>query len=179
MLLFKLANLVAAIAIAAMAASVAARLGTERRDVVVYLFLCHALIAMEFLGEGHNDLIAAAPLVLAIFLAERDWLMFVIPTIAIGALVKFIAALGAPFAFIYVARRRGIRAALASAALAAAICLVIAAPYLSGWTVRILHLTLIGQLSSYQTLTSINRVHPTRYVAAHFSFGADQAVARL
>lgn len=153
-LLFKLANLVAAIAIAAMGASVAARLGTERRDVVLYLFLCHPLIAMEFLGEGHNDLLAAAPLVLAIYLAERDWLTFVLPAIAIGALVKFLPALGAPFAFAYVARRRGIRATLASAALAAAICLVVAAPYLVGWTAPILRLTALKQSASYQTLPS-------------------------
>jgi hypothetical protein len=151
-LLFKLANVVAAIGIAAMAASVAARLGSERRDVTVYLLLCHPLIAMEFFGEGHNDLLAAAPVVLAILFAERDWLMLVLPAIAIGALVKFLPALGAPFAFAYVARRRGTRAALASAALAAALCVVVAAPYLSGWTAPILRRTVQGQLASYQTL---------------------------
>jgi len=153
-LLFKLANAVAAIGIAAMAASVATRLGSERRDVIVYLLLCHPLIAMEFLGEGHNDLFAAAPVVLAIFLAERDWPMLVLPAIAIGALIKFLPALGAPFAFVYVARRRGTRAALASAALAAAICVVVAAPYLIGWTAPILRLTVQGQMASYQTLPS-------------------------
>jgi hypothetical protein len=150
--LFKLANLAAAVAIAALAASVAAHLGTERRVVVVYLFLCHPLIALEFIGEGHNDLLAAAPVVLAIFLAQRGWLMLVLPAIAIGALVKFLPALAAPFAFAYVARRRGARAALASAAFAATICVLAAAPYLIGWTVPIVRRTVSGQFGSFQSL---------------------------
>jgi hypothetical protein len=153
-LMLKLANFAAMATIAAMIASVATRTGSERRDITLLLFLWHPLIAIEFLGQGHNDLLAALPLVFAIFAAERDWLILVLPAIALGALVKFLPALAAPFAFVYVARRRGMRPAIASTAIAAAVCAVVAAPYLVGWTAAILRRIFTAQLTSYQTLSA-------------------------
>jgi hypothetical protein len=153
-LVFKVADVILEIAIAAMVASIAVGLGTGRRDAVLYLFLCQPIIAIEFPGEGHNDLLVVAPLVLAILLAERNWLMLVLPAIAIGAMVKFIPAIAAPFAFIYVARHRGIRTAIISTALAGAICVIFAAPYLTGWTSPIMRLTVLAQFQTYQTPTA-------------------------
>ena len=154
MILLKLANVIAVALIAVMTASVGIHTASERRDVILMLFLWHPLIAIEILGEGHNDLLAAIPLVLAIYLADCDWLILVIPAIALGAMVKFLPALAAPFAFIYVVKRRDLRTAILSVAIAAVVCVAVTAPYLTDWTTPILHRTFTAQLTSYQTLSA-------------------------
>jgi hypothetical protein len=73
----------------------------------------------------------ALPLVLAFHGASRGRWLGVLPWIAVGVLVKWVAAVAAPFALVLLWRRHGPGKALASAALALAVAVPPALPYLA------------------------------------------------
>jgi hypothetical protein len=129
-MLFKLVNVIAAAAIAAMLIAIARRTGAIRPEIAAYLFLWNPFVALQFFGFAHNDIIVALSAVAAIYFAAAGIWMLVIPALAVGFLVKYVPAILIPFALTIVVRRKGWSTALWSCAIAAAICAAISIPYL-------------------------------------------------
>jgi hypothetical protein len=153
--LFKFGNALAAIAIGAAASAVASHRHTERRDALLYLLLCHPLIAIQFIGQGHNDLLASLWIVLAIYFAARERWVLVLPALMIGVMVKVLPGLALPFAFVYIVRRRGWHVALAGSAAAIAVGVIAMIPYRADSSIAVLRATVGEQaFTSYRTLAS-------------------------
>lgn len=130
MALFRLTNALACMAIAAMLYGIARRTAITRSEAALYLFLWNPVVPLEFLANGHNDILAGMFVVAAIYLAATERWMIVIPALAVGFLVKYTPALIVPLALIYVVKRVGWTRAAASVAVAAVACAVVALPYL-------------------------------------------------
>ncbi len=134
MLLFKATDLAAYAATAWLIAAAGRRLGLVRIDLALYLFLWNPMILIQHLANGHNDLLMALFVVLAIYLAAAELWLLVLPALAAGLLVKWIAGVILPFAFVLVARRRGTGTAVAGALIAAVLVAWSGAPYLHQWS---------------------------------------------
>lgn len=153
--LFKFGNALTTIGIGAAAAAVASHRQTERRHSVLFLFLCHPLIAVDFIGRGHNDLLASLWIVIAIYFADLERWMLVLPALMLGVMVKVLPALALPFAFVYIVRRRGWSIALAGSAAAIALGVIGMIPYRTDWSIAVLKATVGEQAyTSYRTLAS-------------------------
>ena len=132
LILFRLTNALACVAIAAMLYTIARRTALTRPEVVLYLFLWNPIVPLEFLANGHNDILAGMFVVAAIYSAANERWLFVIPALAAGVLVKYTPALIVPLALIYVFRRAGWLRAASSIGVATVLCIVVAIPYLGG-----------------------------------------------
>jgi hypothetical protein len=134
MLLFKATDLAAYAAIAWLIAAIGPRLKLERVDLALYLFLWNPMILIHHLSNGHNDLVMALFVMLAIYFAAAELWLLVLPAIAGGLLIKWIAGVILPFAFALVARRRGHGTAVAGSLVAAALVAASGASYIHQWS---------------------------------------------
>jgi len=132
--LFKVASVAAFGAIAMLIRAIGARIGLTRVDLALYLYLWSPLIVIHELANGHNDLLAAMFVMLAIWFAAAGLPFLVLPMLTAGAMIKPFAEVILPFAFLYVARRSGLFRALGSSVVAATILFVCSVPYLGDWT---------------------------------------------
>lgn len=73
----------------------------------LFFLAWNPLVQLDVAGNAHNDLIMMFFVLLAVYALLRDRSSFVLPALALGALVKFIPALFMPLAFVFLAVRAG------------------------------------------------------------------------
>ncbi|MBV9482146.1 MAG: hypothetical protein JO249_15570 [Acidobacteria bacterium] len=130
LLLFQLMNTAAYGVIAWLVVATRRWLPGSKDDSVLYLFLWNPLIILLLLADGHNDVLMALAMMLAMYAAARDRWLFVIPLLAMGALIKYSTAVVIPFAVIEMIRRRRFDALLTGFAISIGLFLWTASPYL-------------------------------------------------
>ncbi|MGE3510730.1 MAG: hypothetical protein AB7N65_17795 [Vicinamibacterales bacterium] len=81
------------------------RFAPEQRLCGLILYLWNPLVMFEIAGEGHNDAVMLAFLVLGLLLVALEWRMAAAATLAAAALVKATALLVVPPVAWHVARR--------------------------------------------------------------------------
>jgi alpha-1,6-mannosyltransferase len=101
------------------------------------LYLWNPVVIMEFGGEGHNDALVIFLILLSVYLWMRGRFGHSLVAIAVGALVKIIAALFVPLMLVYAwrtdqMRKRGRSAMLTGACGAAVIAVAAYAPFWIG-----------------------------------------------
>jgi hypothetical protein len=101
-------------------------------------FAWNPLALLEAAGNGHNDILMAFFLLLAVYFAARERRWLVTPALALSISTKFIPLMALPFFLIYLARQeatwpRRLAAAAGHLALAAALSILLMAPVWPGW----------------------------------------------
>jgi alpha-1,6-mannosyltransferase len=130
LILFRLTNALACAAIAAMLYGIARRTTITQPEAALYLFLWNPIVPLEFLANGHNDILAGMFVVAAIYMASSQRWLIVIPALAAGFLMKYTPALIIPLALVYVLKRVGWLRAAGSIAIAFILFAAVAIPYI-------------------------------------------------
>lgn len=99
----------------------------------LYLFLWNPLILMHEIANGHNGLLTALVVVIAVYCAIVRRYFWIIPLLMLAGLMKFAPFVLLPLAFVFVVKRTGWRTALLSGAVAVALVAAISFPYLRDW----------------------------------------------
>ena len=128
--IFKLVNAIAYGAIAWLIMAVGRRLNGGSDNVPAYLFLWNPFILLESLANGHNDILMALFLMIALYAASSDFWILALPALAAAALIKYLALISVPFFFLFIVRRRGTTAAVLSSAIAMLLVFAASVPYL-------------------------------------------------
>lgn len=131
----------------------------KRRWQVLFLFLANPLVLFEVAGNGHNDIILAGFLVLAVMsLLRQSWLA--LPALTASALVKVVTLPLFPLFLWEMWRRYPARARIAASAVAAAgVALVLVGPFwhnglmITGWlkALRVVNIIKTSSLVSIVT----------------------------
>lgn len=77
----------------------------NRAASAALLFLWNPLVLWEGVANGHNDVVMAVPLLLALLAWARRWDRWVVPLLVIAALIKYVTLLLVPLAAIALWRR--------------------------------------------------------------------------
>jgi alpha-1,6-mannosyltransferase len=109
----------------------------ERAIVGGMLYAWNPLVALEALQNGHNDVVAALPALIAVWLALRDRVRWAFPVLALAALVKPLALALGPLLLVVALRRsvRPIREAAVGIGLGAALVALAYLPFWAGPTI--------------------------------------------
>jgi alpha-1,6-mannosyltransferase len=73
----------------------------------VYLLAWNPLVQLDVAANGHNDVVMAFFVLLAVWALVRGWVGLVLPALTLGALIKFTPAVLLPLAAVYLVRRAG------------------------------------------------------------------------
>lgn len=96
-----------------------------------WLLASSPLLLLHFIGNGHNDLWMAVPLVGAFLALRAERPLLVLPLVALATVAKFVALLALPFFLVALVRRHGVLRTTWSFVLAIGVGLLVSAPYLS------------------------------------------------
>lgn len=133
-LLFKLLGVLAITLCAWLMESTRRRMDRPPSIVPLYLILWNPYVLLHFVSHAHNDLLMALCLLVAFHFAIRKRWLWVIPALIAGMLVKHVAFVAVPFAFVFLVRRFGWSRAILGALFGLA-CIVPAAwPYVLDWS---------------------------------------------
>jgi hypothetical protein len=131
LLLFKLLGVLTLAACAWLTVDTMRRSGVSGRGLALFTLLWSPYVLLHFVANGHNDLLMALCVLLAFrFTLQGRWLA-VVPAIIVGALVKHLALVLLPFAWILLVRRRGWTRAVLSTLAGLAIACVAALPHVA------------------------------------------------
>ncbi|HYV59067.1 MAG TPA: glycosyltransferase 87 family protein [Acidimicrobiia bacterium] len=95
-----------------------------RAPAAVALIGLNPLVIFDIVNGGHNDALVGLALLAGVLLATRERFALAAAVIALGALVKLVALLGLVALVVWVWRRRGLRPALISSAVAGGVVAV-------------------------------------------------------
>ena len=131
---FRLIAIAASLATTFVIAAVSRGLRPERAAFAVAAFGLNPVILFQSAGSGHNDLLVALGIALAAWCVLRGWTLWGIVLVTCAGLVKATAFLPLLLLVIWVAWRRSpgerLRAGAIHAALAFAVVVVVAVPFL-------------------------------------------------
>ena len=131
---FRLIAIAASLATTFVIAAVSRGLRPERAAFAVAAFGLNPVILFQSAGSGHNDLLVALGIALAAWCVLRGWTHWAIVLVTCAGLVKATAFLPLLLLVIWVAWRRSpgerLRAGLIHAAIAFAVVVVVAVPFL-------------------------------------------------
>src|SRR5581483_8309654 len=111
------------------------------RRLGVYLVAWNPLVVLDVAGNGHNDIVMAFFVLLALYALARGWDGLVLPALTLGALIKFTPAILLPLATVYLLARAGRQTArrgprfellLGSMAISAALAALLYLPFWQG-----------------------------------------------
>jgi hypothetical protein len=88
-LLFKLFILLQLAGVGLLIIAVGRRLQLARLDLPLYLFLWNPLVILHEVANGHNDLLIAFFILLAVYMATRQWWVLMLPALTAGFAVKY------------------------------------------------------------------------------------------
>jgi hypothetical protein len=108
-------------------------LGHPRPLLALYVWLWNPLVLVHHIANGHNDVLVGCLVALALYLALRGALVWIIPVLVTGTLLKYGPAVVIPLALIYVWRKGGWRPVALGCLMGAALTAGAAAPYLKDW----------------------------------------------
>ena len=131
--LFKAVNLLAYAITAWLVWLGSTRLGRLNPVTSLYLFMWNPLILMQHVANGHNDLLAACFVMLALYLAIIGNGFWIIPALVVGALFKHAPAVVIPLAFFFVMKKHGWKTATTSCLVALVIVALAGLPFLPDW----------------------------------------------
>lgn len=83
------------------------KISPERKVLGTALFLWSPLILFETVNNGHNDILMVFFCLLAIYFLSREKYFWVLPALALSAMVKYLTLIFAPFFLLYLWRRWG------------------------------------------------------------------------
>jgi len=108
-------------------------LGVARPWLSLYVLAWNPLVLLHEVGEGHNDLLFALPLLLALLWSapRPPKPILALPFWALSALVKAASLVALPFFLVWSGRRGGKRATIAGCAAAVLVTIVCSSPYLA------------------------------------------------
>ncbi len=109
-------KLLAVVSVLAGAWAIARAVATPRPNAAAggaMLYLWNPLVLWEGVGNGHNDVVMAVPLLLALLAWARRRDRLVIPLLVVAALIKYVTLLAIPLAAVALWRRAGNGAARA------------------------------------------------------------------
>ncbi|HEX3281666.1 MAG TPA: hypothetical protein VHR36_10595 [Pyrinomonadaceae bacterium] len=101
----------------------------------LYLFLWNPLVLMHEIANGHNGLLTAVMVAIAVYCAIVRRYFWIIPLLMLAGFLKFAPFVLLPLAFIFVVKRTGWRTAILSTAVAIALAAAVSVPYLRDWRV--------------------------------------------
>jgi len=150
LLAFKAAALVAYLGCAALVAAILRRRDPGRLVWGLVAFAWNPLVLIEAHANGHNDLVMVLFVLLAVWLWESRRHVWVIPALALGALVKYVPLLLVPMAAGLMGnrlpRREWLRALLAGGLISLGLALMVFGPLWPG-------------LERWGVLTQMRRAH--------------------
>jgi hypothetical protein len=104
---------------------------------VVYLYSWNPLVILEYLANGHNDILVAFLITVAAYAVLRGYSVWTIPALVLAGLIKYVPVVLVPFAFVFLVREKSWGAAIRSSCLAVLVAVPLALPY-------------VGDLSSFK-----------------------------
>ncbi len=133
LLLFKILNVLALALVGWLVASTLRRLGRGGVGLSLFTLLWSPYVLLHVVANGHNDILMVLCILVALRLALDGRWWGIVPALVLGALVKHLALVLLPFAWVHVVRRHGWRKAAVSTALALIPVVVCFAPYAAGF----------------------------------------------
>jgi hypothetical protein len=126
----KLINVAAYALVAWLVWNIGRRLGHERADRAMYLFMWSPLILLHHIANGHNDLLMGCLILLAFYFVVIGRPLWAPSILVAAGMVKYLALVLVPLAVVVAARKHGWKYAGWSAALAVSTMAVTSLPYL-------------------------------------------------
>jgi alpha-1,6-mannosyltransferase len=141
-------------------------LNIQRPWYALYLFAWNPLILINFLGNGHNDLMMAFLLMASIVLLYYErWMVFSIPVLVLSVLIKYSSILAFPFVCYYFFANKKWKTFFVSVLLSAGMIISLARLYL---TDLINNPDRINNITENATLT-LNSLHSALYKIVIYS----------
>lgn len=131
LLLFKLLGVLTLAACAWLTVDTMRLGGVSGRGLALFTLLWSPYVLLHFVANGHNDLLMALCVLLALRFALQGRWLSIVPAIIIGALVKHLALVLLPFAWILLVRRHGWTRTALSTLAGLGIACVAALPHLA------------------------------------------------
>jgi hypothetical protein len=129
-LFFKVINVCAGALTAILVFSAAKGLGLRRPDLALFLYLWNPLQLLHEIANGHNDMLMAMFVVLALYLAVKDLWGPAVWALTAAFLVKYVPVIVMPLALVMTLRRKGFAQLLAACLGAIVMILGVAGAYL-------------------------------------------------
>jgi hypothetical protein len=133
-MLLKATNLLAFGAVAFLIAAIHDQLNLGRKNLALYCYLWNPLLLLQVISMGHNDILMALFLVLAVYFAVVEAWFLVVAALVLGASIKVAAGFVIPFAIVITIKRGGLAQATLGLILGGLLGWLTAVPYLSGNT---------------------------------------------
>src|SRR5206468_2091043 len=130
--LFNLLNLAIHAGISYLLWRIAKLIPSIEPKIVLYLYSWSPLVVLQFLVNAHNDIIMASLILLAFYLLLRGRVAWSLPALVAAGFVKYAAFAIMPFAFLFVLRRHGSKAAAKTLGLSAIVGAAVSLPYIWG-----------------------------------------------
>jgi hypothetical protein len=111
---FKVINLAAGALTAVLIFSTAKALGIRRPDLALFLYLWNPLLLLQEVANGHNDILMAMFVVLALALTVADLWALAVLALTAAFLIKYVPVLLIPLALVITLRRKGFAQLLAA-----------------------------------------------------------------
>ena len=106
------------------------KLGFDRPDLALYLFLWNPLILVHQIANGHNDLLMGFLVVAAVHCAICGGLVWILPLLTAAVLIKYAPVILLPIAVFYLFKQRAWGALALGCILSAGLAYACALPYL-------------------------------------------------
>jgi len=133
LLIFKTLNVAALALIAWLTVSTLRRLGRPGAGLALFTLLWSPYVLLHVVANGHNDILMVLCMLIALRLALDGRWLAIVPALVVGALLKHLALVLLPFAWVFLVRRHGWRKALLSTAVALVPIALCVAPYADGF----------------------------------------------
>lgn len=129
-LLFKLLNVGIHVGITALVYKLAQRFSQPRPWLAAYLYGWNPLILLQMIANGHNDLLLAATLMLALAMVSTvRWRWAALPLLVLSIFTKYTTVLALPFIGLYLMGKRDWKALFIGAVVSVGVFILIALPY--------------------------------------------------
>ena len=96
---------------------------------ILYLYSWNPFVMLQYLADSHNDIIVAFLVVLAAYFLLKNQPIWSGPLLVAAGLIKYVTLVLAPFAFIFLIRRKGWREGVRAIVISVALVLAAAGPY--------------------------------------------------
>jgi hypothetical protein len=159
----------------------------DNAKMALYLYSWNPFVVLQYLADAHNDIIVGLLVVVAAYLLLKDRPFWTLPLLVAAGLIKYVALVLTPFAFVFLVRRKGWRDGVGAVLLSAAIICAAAAPYVSQVASFKYHLIWVqisestGSLHAFMTYSfrALGRVWPPLAISLSSFSAVTQATSWL
>ncbi len=133
LLLFKGLSLVSHFLIAFLVWSGSRHIEQKNPGLSLYLYLWSPLILLHQIANGHNDIVMALFITLALWATlTRRWI-WILPSLVAATLIKYAALVVIPFAIVFLAKNKAWKALITGLLLSASVFILASISYLPDW----------------------------------------------